>query len=181
MKPARIQNALSVNVPADKIPDLNKVQNFVTHFRKTDLNNTGDLDVLERINYEKAFGTDVEDSDAFSLSSKVEGTDLISIGEGTDRNAFLLGFTTKTLLRRMDRDPKSFIFHFDATYKLNQVDYPTFVCGISDHARSFHLVAPFVSSQQEELNYTSALQSLAPFSFCVKLEPGTKVPSLQVC
>ncbi|KAF1790532.1 hypothetical protein GQ600_2790 [Phytophthora cactorum] len=33
----------------------------------------------------------------------------------------VVGFTTKTLLKRLDRDPRSLILHFDATYKLNQV------------------------------------------------------------
>ncbi|ETM38510.1 hypothetical protein L914_15211 [Phytophthora nicotianae] len=84
----------------------------------------------------------------------------IKVGGGINANAFFVGFTTKTLLKRLDRDPRSFIFHFDAKYKLNQVDYPIFVCGISDHACSFYLVALYVVSKQEECDYTSALASL---------------------
>ncbi|KAF1795473.1 hypothetical protein JG687_00002954 [Phytophthora cactorum] len=55
MNPARIRNALSFNVPEDKIPHLNKVQTFVTHFRKTELNNTEDLDMLAQVVKDKAY------------------------------------------------------------------------------------------------------------------------------
>ncbi|POM78172.1 LOW QUALITY PROTEIN: Hypothetical protein PHPALM_4328 [Phytophthora palmivora] len=42
---------------------------------------------------------------------------------------------------RLDRDPTSFILHIDATFRLNQVNYPVLVIGISDRARRFHLIA----------------------------------------
>lgn len=44
-------------------------------------------------------------------------------GNGSDANNFVVGISSKKLLRRADRDPTSFIFHLDATYKLTQVGY----------------------------------------------------------
>ncbi|GMF41346.1 unnamed protein product [Phytophthora fragariaefolia] len=48
----------------------------------------------------------------------------------------------------------------DGTFKLNQVAYPVIVCGISDRARSFHLVAIVITSQRLEELYVKALSSL---------------------
>lgn len=74
------------------------------------------------------------------------------MGIGSDTKPFLVGVTTKWLLRRLDRDPDDFVFHMDATFKLNQVGYPVFVCGISDASRSFHLVAIFIVLQTGEVH-----------------------------
>eukprot|EP00644_Phytophthora_capsici_P010036 jgi/Phyca11/130052/e_gw1.90.89.1 len=104
-------------------------------------------------------GTEME-ADAFTFSIK-RGTDgRLLLGEGTDTDEFFVGYTTKALLRRLDRDPATFIFHVDATFKLSQVDYNTFVCGISDKSRVFHLVGIFISSQRIESQYTTMFASL---------------------
>lgn len=44
--------------------------------------------------------------------------------------------------------PDTFIMHVDATYRLNQREYPVKVVGISDRASGFHLVALFLVSQE---------------------------------
>ncbi|ETI40896.1 hypothetical protein F443_13826 [Phytophthora nicotianae P1569] len=61
---------------------------------------------------------------------------------------------------RMARDPGTYVFHMDATFKLNQVAYHVIVCGVSDRCRSFHLVALFITSQRLERLYVKALSSL---------------------
>ncbi|RHY48908.1 hypothetical protein DYB38_009854 [Aphanomyces astaci] len=42
------------------------------------------------------------------------------------------GITTKQLLHGMNRDPSTFIFHWDATYKINSMAYPVLICGMTD-------------------------------------------------
>ncbi|GMF35395.1 unnamed protein product [Phytophthora fragariaefolia] len=74
--------------------------------------------------------------------------------KGSDDDPFLV------LLRNFNHDPSTFVFHMDATFKLNQVDYPVLVCGISDKSRTFHIVALFITSQRREQGYTHALASL---------------------
>ncbi|KAF0714131.1 Aste57867_4032 [Aphanomyces stellatus] len=60
----------------------------------------------------------------------------------------------------MDRDPKTFIFHWDATYKIDSLAYPVLVCGISDVGRKFHPVAFFLLGKESEHEYTWAMAAL---------------------
>ncbi|KAG2778060.1 hypothetical protein Pcac1_g11675 [Phytophthora cactorum] len=78
------------------------------------------------------------------------------VGNGSDARPFLVGMTTKALLRNAVRDPGTFVLHLDATFKLNSVGYPVLVCGITDASRSFHLLALFITSQLQEGNYSAA-------------------------
>lgn len=39
---------------------------------------------------------------------------------GSDKEPFLVGLTSKMLLRRLDRPLDTFILHIDATFKLHQ-------------------------------------------------------------
>ncbi|OWZ20201.1 LOW QUALITY PROTEIN: hypothetical protein PHMEG_0005401 [Phytophthora megakarya] len=96
------------------------------------------------------------------LRLRVKLMRMISIGLATEamRILSLLESARKQLLRRADRDPASFIFHVDATYKLTQVGYPVIVVGLSDRARRFHLLGIFIVSQQKEEQHTEVLVSL---------------------
>lgn len=94
----------------------------------------------------------------FGARSDANGNPWIEIG--SDEDPCVVGVTTKMMLMRLNRAPGSFIFHLAATYKLNQVGYPVLACGISDGNRSFHLVALFVMSQQQEMQFFEALTSL---------------------
>ncbi|EGZ06877.1 hypothetical protein PHYSODRAFT_379541, partial [Phytophthora sojae] len=84
---------------------------------------------------------------------------LLHVGDGSDEEPFVVGITTRALLTRLDRDPSTFIFHIDTTFKLSQVGYSVLVMGISDRSRSFHLVAFCILSQRIESVYTAALSA----------------------
>jgi hypothetical protein len=160
LPPFRIRNAIAATTTEAETPALGKLQNFVAHYRKTEMNNTDDIEVVTALIREQAFCGEETETAAFSFSSNVDEFDLPSVGDGSDEDPFIIGFTTKRLLKRLDRDPSTFVFHLDATYKLNSLDYPLFVCGISDNARSFHLVALFVTSQEQEAHFAAMLNSL---------------------
>ncbi|ETP11210.1 hypothetical protein F441_13260 [Phytophthora nicotianae CJ01A1] len=81
-------------------------------------------------------------------------------GTALTKNHFLVGLTTKRLLLNAARDPETFVFHMDATFKLNQVGYPVIVCGISDKCRSFNLMTLFITSQRLEDIYVTVLTEL---------------------
>ncbi|ETP44525.1 hypothetical protein F442_08880 [Phytophthora nicotianae P10297] len=82
------------------------------------------------------------------------------LGDGSDDRPFVVGVTTKSLLRSANRDPASVILHVDATFQLDQVSYPVIVCGLSDGSRRFHLLALFLTSQLEEAHFFSAFAAL---------------------
>jgi hypothetical protein len=93
------------------------------------------------------FGVD-EDSDGTSI-----------FGVGSDDDPFVLGTTTKALIRQMARG-ETFVFHMDATFKTNTCDYPLLVIGMSDASRQFHPIAFFLSSQRTKEQYEYALESV---------------------
>ncbi|GMF43447.1 unnamed protein product [Phytophthora fragariaefolia] len=101
-----------------------------------------------------------EETQAFTFSWHTDGEGKPVVGNGSDANPFVVGISTKKLLREADRDPNSFLLHLDATYKLTHVGYPVVVVGISDQARRFHLLAIFIVSQQQEEQYTELLSVL---------------------
>ncbi|ETO75361.1 hypothetical protein F444_09020 [Phytophthora nicotianae P1976] len=82
------------------------------------------------------------------------------LGDGSDDRPFVVGVTTKSLLRSANRDPASVILHVDATFQLDQVSYPVIVCGLCDGSRRFHLLALFLTSQLEEAHFFSAFAAL---------------------
>ncbi|KAG3084910.1 hypothetical protein PI125_g19396 [Phytophthora idaei] len=77
------------------------------------------------------------DHDAFTFTSAYDGSGVPEVGNGSDAWPFLVGTTTKALLRNAARDPGTFVLHLDATFKLNSVGYPVLVCGITDASRTF--------------------------------------------
>jgi hypothetical protein len=161
LKPKQILNRFLVDtVPAD-LPALQKLQRYVTYYRRTMMNNTDDLDVIEhQIKLASFTGLEEEDH-AFSFSAETDRDDTPHVGDGSDEDPFVIGIATKTLVRQLDRDPATFIFHLDTTFKLNQAGYPVLVCGISDANRSFHLVAIFIMSQRQTEHCVTALASLS--------------------
>ncbi|KAE9349963.1 hypothetical protein PF008_g6675 [Phytophthora fragariae] len=118
------------------------------------------MDKLEKMIYTQAYTGAESEVDPFSFSVITHSDGQLYIDEGTYSDEFFVGFTSKALLNRLDRYPGSFVFHVDATFKISQGDYTTFVCGISDKARTFPFVALFVASQRQESQYSTMLVSL---------------------
>ncbi|KAE9066390.1 hypothetical protein PF007_g28495, partial [Phytophthora fragariae] len=93
----------------------------VRNFNKKELHRTDDYeDVLDQIG-QLAYGPAVADTQPFSFGWERDSEGKPNVGNGSDENPFLVGLTTKCLLRNADRDPSSFVFHMDGTFKLNQV------------------------------------------------------------
>ncbi|KAG2759719.1 hypothetical protein PC129_g19504 [Phytophthora cactorum] len=107
-----------------------------------------------------AFSGRKGDHDAFTFTSAYDGSGVPEVGNGSDARPFLVGMTTKALLRNAARDPSTFFLHLDATFKLNSVGYPVLVCGITDASRTFHLVALFITSLLQHEHYAAALVAL---------------------
>ncbi|OWY95557.1 hypothetical protein PHMEG_00034409, partial [Phytophthora megakarya] len=162
LKPARIRNGMGrpFGIAEDSLPELRKVQWFVNHFAKTNLHKSDDYDdILEQIS-QMAYEPGMSDTNPFSFGWQRDSHGKPDVGNGSDEHPFLVGLTTKRLLRNAARDPASFVFHMDATFKLNQVGYPVIVCGILDKCHSFHPVALFITSQRLTELYIKALRAL---------------------
>ncbi|KAG3002328.1 hypothetical protein PC128_g13363 [Phytophthora cactorum] len=139
MKPARLRMGMArrYGISEAEMPTLRQVQWFISHYARKTLNRNDDHNgILDQID-QLAYGPQIPNKN-FHL---------------------LLGLTTKRLLQNAACDP-SFVFHMDATFKLNQVAYPVIVYGVSDRCRSLHLVALFVTSRRLEGLYMKALASL---------------------
>ncbi|OWZ14929.1 hypothetical protein PHMEG_00011513 [Phytophthora megakarya] len=66
-------------------------------------------------------GEGVHEPFTFGWNSNIEGN--LEVGNGAEEKPFLLGFSTKVLLRQADRDTLSFIFCVGTTDTTNQVGY----------------------------------------------------------
>ncbi|KAE9265846.1 hypothetical protein PR003_g32329, partial [Phytophthora rubi] len=139
---------------------LSSVQRFAHHHVTGRLGGSDDLDAVRKKIRDAAFTGGEEETAAFTFTSRSDRNGNASTGNGSDRDPFVVGVSSKKLLRRADRDPESFIFHMDATYKLTQVGYPVVVVGISDRARRFHLLAIFIVSQQQQQHHAEVLELL---------------------
>ncbi|GMF15404.1 unnamed protein product [Phytophthora fragariaefolia] len=159
-RPMRILVNMTTQFSTGDSPSLRSVQNFCNNYLRSKCDNHDYyFEIAEKIQRQCFTGLEGDFSPfTFGWDFDVHGK--LVVGDGSNQQPFLVGITTKTMLRRMDRPPSSFIFHMDATYKLNQVNFPILVMGISDSCRSFHLVAIFVVSQVTEEMHSKALASL---------------------
>ncbi|KAF0686987.1 Aste57867_21240 [Aphanomyces stellatus] len=173
--PSRARHKLKAKVSADNMPSLDTFQN----------RNTA---VMMGLLVTAHFNNDVEETKMFSFGySSVDGRPFVGFGGVT--GPFKVGVSTKKLLRLLDRDPKTFVFHWDATYKIDSLAYPILVCGISDIARKFHPVAFFLLGKESENEYTWAMSSLVaiyeevvgrPLRISYVMADAAKAPALGV-
>ncbi|KAG3030806.1 hypothetical protein PC121_g5631 [Phytophthora cactorum] len=109
---------------------------------------------------EAAFTGYEEETQPFMFGWDLDQNGNPVVDNGSDEKPVLVGVSSRALLQRLDREPRSFILRVDATFKLNQVSYPVLVIGMSDRERRFHLLAVVVLSQIVEEMYTKALAAL---------------------
>ncbi|ETP11504.1 hypothetical protein F441_12980 [Phytophthora nicotianae CJ01A1] len=162
LTPLRILHAMSrkFSLSLQDLPELRKVQNCVSHFRRTKLGgNDRFSNVAEHFAAASFTGSEAE-NEAFTFTRETDISGKCVVGDGSDDRPFVVGVTTKSLLRSANRDPASVILHVDATFQLDQVSYPVIVCGLSDGSRRFHLLALFLTSQLEEAHFFSAFAAL---------------------
>ncbi|KAF0688403.1 Aste57867_19980 [Aphanomyces stellatus] len=157
--PSQAQHKLKDTIPRERMPSLAKFQNRYRYFRYHKMLEHSNTTVMANLLVGAHFDMNVDDDKMFSFGyNVVDGYPCVGFGGAS--GPFKVGITTKALLRQMDRDPKSFVFHWDATYKINSMAYPVLVCGISDAARKFHPVCFFLLGKESENEYTWAMASL---------------------
>ncbi|RHZ02342.1 hypothetical protein DYB37_012775 [Aphanomyces astaci] len=140
------------------------------------------------------------------ILSQARQHEWILVGEFDTYNSArdCVGITTKALLRCMHRDPSSFVFHWDATYKINALAYPVLICGITDPSGKFHPVAFFLIGREStdeyewamkqlmavyetvvgsclQLHYVMAYAALAPVGALKTLQPQLGIKAILMC
>ncbi|KAJ8578762.1 hypothetical protein ON010_g438 [Phytophthora cinnamomi] len=102
MKPVRIRNAIRAKfgLPGDKVPGLRTVQNFVNFFSKAQLRCNDELENIQDIVRGTAYNADADDSISISFTYGKTPDDLLVVGDGSDEEPFVVGITTRKLLRR---------------------------------------------------------------------------------
>jgi hypothetical protein len=173
LRPARVWHSLIQRFGLDDstAPPLHVVQRFVHHYVATQL---GSSDVMAAVRMKvrnSGFTGHEGETTPFTFTWRTDSEGRPVVVNGSEAKLFVVGVTTKQLLRQADRDPSSFVLHIDATYKLTQVGYPVVVVGVSDRARRFHLLAIFIVSQQKEPQFTEVLSLLARIFLTVTGKP----------
>ncbi|RLN73693.1 hypothetical protein BBJ28_00022442 [Nothophytophthora sp. Chile5] len=163
LRPVQIWHSLLQHFNLDETtePPLSVAQRFVYHYVAKQLGGSDLVAVVSLKARSAGFTCQEGETAAFAFSWRSDREGKPVVGDGNDANPFVIGISTKKLLRQADRDPSSFVLHLDATFKLTQVGYPVIVVGISDQARRFHLLAVFIVSQQQQAQKTEVLSLLA--------------------
>ncbi|KAK1937818.1 hypothetical protein P3T76_009555 [Phytophthora citrophthora] len=161
-RPTRIRNALlrRFNLNQGSLPSLAVVQRFVHHYRAAHLGGSDFWDDVSNLVRERGFTGQEDLSEGFTFTWNTDMDGHPVVGTGTDTDPFVVGLSSKKLMQRCDQVPAAHVLHVDATFKLNQVNYPVIVVGISDCMRTFHLLAVFISSQRTKVQYVEALSAL---------------------
>ncbi|GMG15775.1 unnamed protein product [Phytophthora fragariaefolia] len=144
----------------DELPDLKKIQNFVGNYRRRHMGGTDARLAIKKMIGEILFSGKEDNHEPFTFAWKYDTYGNAAVGTESDSDPFLVGITTKNLLLQVSRDPKTFVMHVDGTYKLNNLEYPIVVVGLSDRARTFHLLALFVTSHQTETQFHEVFSAL---------------------
>ncbi|KAG3157676.1 hypothetical protein PC128_g21629 [Phytophthora cactorum] len=156
-KPARIRMGMArrSGLSEAEMPTLRQVQWFISHYTKKTLHRNDDHDeILDQID-QLAHGPQVSDTSPFFWGWEHDLGGKPNVGNGSDEKPFLVGLTTKRLLLNAARDPGTFVFHMDTTFKLNQVVYP--VSGLYVKAlSSLRKVFTAVTGQQLLVKYVMA-------------------------
>ncbi|GMF46047.1 unnamed protein product [Phytophthora fragariaefolia] len=103
-----------------------------------------------------AFGPAVTDTQPFSFGWERNGNGKPNVGNGSDEDSFLVGFSTKYLFRNAARDPSLFVFHMNGTFKLNQVAYPRLEELYVKALFSLRRMFTAVTNKQLQLQYVMA-------------------------
>ncbi|RLO02007.1 hypothetical protein DYB28_007848 [Aphanomyces astaci] len=157
--PSRAQHRLKNVVPANEMPPLKQFQNRACYFRLSTLSEHSKPAEMAKLLMASRFDPRMGNSEFFSFGFSVsDGAP--DIGYGGATGVFKVGVTTKTLLRTMERDPSTFVFHWDATYKINSMAYPLLICGITDPGGTFHPVGFFLIGKESTDEYEWAMNAL---------------------
>ncbi|OWZ09846.1 LOW QUALITY PROTEIN: hypothetical protein PHMEG_00017388 [Phytophthora megakarya] len=100
-----------------------KVQNVVCYFRRTKLGGNDSISNVTSLVRAQACHGNEEEHEPFTFGWQWNENGQLVVGNGTDENPFLVGITTKALLRQVARDPVTFIFHMLPT-KPTKSDIP---------------------------------------------------------
>ncbi|OWZ12661.1 hypothetical protein PHMEG_00014140 [Phytophthora megakarya] len=163
LRPAPLIQRFGLN--EETAPPLSAIQRFVYHHITTTLGGSDRMGAIRLKLRETGFRGREEANTAFTFTWRTDSDGRPVVGNGSDAHPFVVGVTTKKLLRQADRDPASFILHVDDTYKLTQTGFPVIVIGMSDRARKFHLLAIFIVSQQQQTQYAEVLSMLSKMFF----------------
>ncbi|EGZ12927.1 hypothetical protein PHYSODRAFT_316430 [Phytophthora sojae] len=162
LRPQRIRNVMArkVEAPLSSLPSLQTIQNFVNYYARTKLENHDHLKELQLWIHARAFcGTEAK-CEPFTFSWEHDRAGKPVVGTGADTKPFLVGITTKVLIRRLTEPSANYILHLDATFKMTAKDFPVLVVGISDRNHSLHLVALFAISQRLQWIYEGTLSAI---------------------
>ncbi|KAG3107284.1 hypothetical protein PI125_g12886 [Phytophthora idaei] len=107
----RIRHALGrkFDLRPAALPSLRVVQNIVHHYHRTRLGGNDKRKAIVEAVRRAAFSGREGDHDAFTFTSDYDESGMPVVGNGSDAQPFLVGMTTKALLRNAVRDPGTFV------------------------------------------------------------------------
>ncbi|ETO67584.1 hypothetical protein F444_15519, partial [Phytophthora nicotianae P1976] len=161
-KPSRVMNEMVLHFKlesADPRELLPRVQTRVWNHRKNILNGNDYVDEMEALIQKNRYSSGLGDNVAFAFGYAVGYIGEPKLGEGSDEIPLVVGFATKTSIRRLQY-ANSYMTHLDATFKLNTRGFPVIAVGVSELWRQFHLVCMFLVSDLKQPQWEHAICSM---------------------
>ncbi|DBA00119.1 TPA: hypothetical protein N0F65_000410, partial [Lagenidium giganteum] len=154
MKPNRIRYELfdEFHVNPDIMPPPRTIQAFVANVKISELKETDTVEDLEDFVRSHRFSGLTLEDEPFVLPDPW-------VGDDTTAKPIIIGLTNRKLLQTLQLATE-YPLHVDATYNLNKKGLPVIAVGISDAARSYHLIAVFLTSHQTQRHFVNVFCSL---------------------
>ncbi|ETM31275.1 hypothetical protein PPTG_18827 [Phytophthora nicotianae INRA-310] len=89
------------------------------------MKNTDVVEDMEEIAAESQSFDDLPDTTPFTFGYPLDEDGAPDLGDGSDAEPLVIGVTTKFLLKVATWDPDTFVFHKDATFKLENKAFST--------------------------------------------------------
>ncbi|ETI38830.1 hypothetical protein L915_13382 [Phytophthora nicotianae] len=114
---------------ADPKELLPRVQTRVRNHRKHILNDNDFVNEMEDLIQKNRYSSGLGDNVAFAFGYAVSSIGEPKLGKGSDESPLVVGFATKTSIRRLQY-ANSYMTHHDAAFKLNTSGFPVIAVGV---------------------------------------------------
>lgn len=101
------------------------------------------------------YSDDLADDDGFAFGFGVNDAHEPEFGTGGDEDPFVVCFSTRNAMKKLEQSHvllRKNMIHLDATFKLNTLNYPSFVLSTSDVNRVSHVCVTAIASQRTQVD-----------------------------
>mgnify|MGYP000917982143 CR=1 FL=1 len=153
----------SLGLAESDIPFQKQISNRISYFRSQHLQFNNEISPLEETCRLHTYTGTEESSVPFIYLYDKNNVGQLTLGDGSDRHPFVLGFTSKAILSVipvcvLNQNKLKSVFHMDSTFKCNDNEFPIFILGLTDAQHQFHPVSFNILSHHRASDYVRDIE-----------------------